>query len=204
MELQANERTKTAERLVKNSAWLFIAEALSKVMALVVQIMAARYLGERGYGIFSFAFAFAGSFIVFIDIGLGIYLTREVARKPDQAREYLRNIFALKWALTLIILFVLAIIFNWTAFPQQTMQVVMAIGLALIVNGYADMYVALFRGLEKISLVAVLLVLQRALFLMLGLIVLLKGWDVVAFSRTFLLVSVLMLIICHLQMRKKL
>ena len=111
MDLNVKERTKTAERLVKNSVWLFVAEALSKILALSVQILAARYLGERGYGIFSFAFAFTGSFIVFIDIGLGIFLTREVARKPDKAADYLRTIFALKWALTLIILLVLAMFF---------------------------------------------------------------------------------------------
>jgi GT2 family glycosyltransferase/O-antigen/teichoic acid export membrane protein len=61
--------------------------------------------------------------------------------------------------------------------------------------------VALFRGLEKMPLVSVILVLQRVLFLMLGLIVFLAGWDVVAFARTFLLVSILILIICHLQLR---
>ena len=201
MDPKVKERTKTAQRLVKNSAWLFVAEALSKIMALLVQVLAARYLGERGYGIYSFAFAFTGAFVVFFDTGLGIFLTREVARKPDQARNNLRNIFVLKWVLTLVVLLAMGMSFYWSSFPPETMQVMGAIGLAMIVNGYSDMYLALLRGLEKMAFVSMLMVLQRFLFLVLGFFVLITGLDVVAFSRTFLLVSVLILIICYLQTR---
>ena len=45
------EKTSTAEKLVKNSAWLFLSEVLSKVTTLGIQIIAARYLGENGFGI---------------------------------------------------------------------------------------------------------------------------------------------------------
>jgi len=61
------EKAQKAEKLVKNSIWLFTAEGFSKIVALVTQIIAARFLGGEGYGIFSFAFAVTGAFIVFID-----------------------------------------------------------------------------------------------------------------------------------------
>ena len=56
------EKTSTAEKLVKNSAWLFLSEVLSKVTTLGIQIIAARYLGENGFGVFGFAFIATGIF----------------------------------------------------------------------------------------------------------------------------------------------
>ena len=82
------QQAKTAEKLVKNSLWLFTAEALSKLIALATQAVAARYLGEGGYGVFSFAFAVAGAFIVFIDVGLGVYITRELTRRPERSKSF--------------------------------------------------------------------------------------------------------------------
>ena len=62
------EENKTATRLVKNSAWLFGAEASSKIIGLATQIIAARYLGDKGYGSYSLAFALSGIFTVFLEL----------------------------------------------------------------------------------------------------------------------------------------
>ncbi|HIN88582.1 MAG TPA: flippase, partial [Nitrospinaceae bacterium] len=72
MALEKNKEA-TSKRLVKNSIWLFGAEASSKFIGLATQIIAARYLGDKGYGNYSLAFALSGVFTVFLDMGLSIY-----------------------------------------------------------------------------------------------------------------------------------
>ena len=77
------EKTDTAERLVKNSSWLFLAEIFSKLTALGIQIIAARYLGGEGFGVFGFAFIATGGVLDFIDNGLKVFLIRSISRNPD-------------------------------------------------------------------------------------------------------------------------
>jgi len=194
------EKAEKAEKLVKNSIWLFGAEGFSKVIALATQIVAARFLGGEGYGIFSFAFAATGAFIVFIDAGIGIFLTREVSRHPENAAAHLHNVFALKWKLSLATGLVLAGALSMAALEQASLFCALAIGLALMVNGYTEMILAVFRAFERMRIVSVLLIAQRVLFFILGLAVLLLGGDVVVFSIAFLISAVLIFVAAHRRM----
>ena len=54
------QNTLDAARLVKNSIRLFTAETISKLIALGIQIVAARYLGDKGFGTFAFGFSLTG------------------------------------------------------------------------------------------------------------------------------------------------
>jgi O-antigen/teichoic acid export membrane protein len=193
------EKAEKAEKLVKNSIWLFSAEGASKVIALGIQVIAARFLGGEGYGIFSFAFAATGAFIVFIDAGIGIFLTREVSRHPENAGSYLRNVFALKWKLSLATCLVLAGALSMADLERASILSALAIGLALMVNGYTEMHLAVFRAFERMKIVSVLLIAQRVLFFILGLTVLLQGGDVVVFSFAFLLSAIVILVVASRQ-----
>jgi len=194
------ENAEKAEKLVKNSLWMFTAEGFSKIIALVTQIFAARFLGGEGYGIFSFAFAATGAFIVFIDTGLGTFLTREVSRHPEKAPAYLHNVFALKWKLSLLMSLILAAALSMASLEYESLFSAAAIGLALMINGYTEMHLSVFRAFERMEIVSILMVAQRVLFFILGLAVLLWGGDVVLFSSAFLLVSIIILIATWRQM----
>jgi O-antigen/teichoic acid export membrane protein len=199
MDETLKEKAEKAEKLVKNSVWLFTAEGFSKIIALVTQIFAARFLGGEGYGIFSFAFALTGAFIVFIDTGLSTFITREVSRHPDTASTCLHNVFRLKWKLSLVTVLILGAGLSMASLGHESFFSAIAIGLALMINGYTEMYLAVFRAFERMRIVSVLMVAHRVLFFILGLAVLLWGGDVVLFSSTFLLVSLILLIVTRQQ-----
>ena len=197
------EENKTATRLVKNSAWLFGAEASSKIIGLATQIIAARYLGDKGYGSYSLAFALSGIFTVFLDMGLSIYICKQVSHYPEKANRYLKSVFDLKKILALPVVGALICLVLLMPGESEIQVVVCAIGLALVVNGFTEMYLAVFRAFEWMSLVCVLLVVQRALFFALGFISLLMGYLVVPFSIIFLVVSVFSLILARWNMQKR-
>ena len=191
------------EQLLKNSIWLFGAEASSKFIGLATQIIAARYLGDKGYGNYSLAFALSGVFTVFLDMGLSIYICKQVSRYPKEANRYLKSVFDLKKILALPVVGVLIWLVLLMPGDSEIQVVVCAIGLALVVNGFTEMYLAVFRAFEWMSLVCVLLVFQRALFFALGFISLLMGYQVVPFSIIFLVVSVFSLILARWNMQKR-
>ena len=179
----------TASRLVKNSLWLFFAEGASKLLALLTQVIAARHLGEAGFGIFNFAFSATGACIVFLDTGLSLYLTREVSHQPERANEILKNVFRLKWGVSLVTAALLAGGLSAAGLQPAVWISAAAIGAALMVQGYADMDLAVFRAFERMRTVSFMSVLARILFFVLGLGTLLAGGDVVAFSMAFLAAS---------------
>ncbi len=191
----------TAQRVVKNSLWLFAAEALAKLLALLTQVVAARYLGKEGFGVFSFAFSLTGALTVFVDTGLSLYLTREVSREPDRARDYLRSVMGLKLGLSLATAVLLVAGLGVSELSRETVCVALLIGVSLMVHGFTDLYLAVFRAFEQMALVSVLTVLARVLFFALGLAVLLMGADVLLFSAAFCFTSVLCFFIARWQMR---
>ena len=191
------EKKSAATRLVKNSAWLFIAEIFSKFAGLGVQIIAARYLGSKGYGIFAFSFVAAGIILDFVDYGLRTYLTRELSRRPDDTQNLLINIFVVKWLLTLISVLVLAGIYSGFSLDQDTLYVLVLIATAMILNGYSEIYIGVFRAFERMKLVASLVITQRAIFFAIGFLVLVLGGGVVEFSSIFLLASILNFILAR-------
>lgn len=196
-------KTKSAERLVKNSIWLFGAEATAKVIGLATQIIAARYLGDKGYGNFSMAFAFSGILVVFLDMGLSIYVGKQVSRFPEKANQYLKSVFALKKILAVPMVGALLFL-AWLMPGESEVQIVVcAIGLALVLNGFTEMYLAVFRAFEWMPLVSLLLIVQRTLFFVLGYLALLMGYQVVPFSVLFLMVSAFSLLLARWSMAKR-
>ncbi len=193
----ASEISKTAIRLVKNSAWLFSAEVFTKLMALGIQILAARYLGSKGYGIFSFSFVAAAIILDFVDYGLRTYLTRELSRRPNDTQNLLVNIFVVKWFLTLITVVFLYFVYSWVPFDPETLYVLVLIAVAMILNGYSEIYIGIFRAFERMKLVASLMIIQRAIFFAIGFLVLALGGKIIEFSAVFLLASVLNFILAR-------
>jgi O-antigen/teichoic acid export membrane protein/GT2 family glycosyltransferase len=197
------EKVESAERLIKNSIWLFVAEATAKVVGLATQIIAARYLGDEGYGNYSMAFAFSGILVVFVDLGLSIHVGKKVSRSPEQANQYLKSVLGLKKVLVLPIVSALALLVWWMPGGSDVQVVVGSIGLALVLNGFTEMYLSVFRAFEWMHLVCLVLVVQRALFFLTGYLALLMGYQVVPFSMLFLVVSALSLFLAKWHMNRR-
>ena len=191
------EKNSTATCLVKNSAWLFGAEVFTKLLALGTQILAARYLGSQGYGIFSFSFVAAAIILDFVDYGLRTYLTRELSRRPEDTQILMVNVFIVKWFLTLVTVVFLFVLYSWLPLNRETLYVLALIAVAMILNGYSEIYIGVFRAFERMQLVAVLMIIQRAIFFVIGFLVLVLGGRIIEFSTIFLLASILNFILAR-------
>ena len=197
------QNTVDAARLVKNSIRLFTAETISKLIALGIQIVAARYLGDKGFGTFAFGFSLTGILMILVDSGINTYLIREISRDPEKIGDYLGNAFLLKGCLFATGVLILSIMQVATALDGDAQLVVWAIGLAMLINGYADTYMAVFRALENMSLVSLLMIIQRSLFFLSGLTLLLLNYKVVPLCLAFLVVACINLLICRWQMQRR-
>ena len=184
------------QRLVKNSAFLFSAEAISKLTTLLIQIIAARYLGIRGYGMYSYAFVGTGVILNFVDHGFRIYTTREISNDPTQTKSVLNNIFFLKRIITTISVVVIFTAYSFIPLTSEDLQVIFLIAIAMILDGYTEIYLGVFRAFEKMKEVSIFMISQRALFFITGgLGILFLDFGIIHFSFAFLLTTAVFFLI---------
>ncbi len=96
--------------IAKNTLAIFSGEIVAHALGFFITIILARYLGDAGFGVYSFAFAFASIMIIFSDLGVSTLMVREVSRKPKLLNNYASNIFLIKFILTIAIALILFII----------------------------------------------------------------------------------------------
>ncbi len=88
--------------LAKSYCVLLFGEAVARLLTLVTFAYLARALGPAGFGIIEFCFAHALILSFMVDFGVGILGTREVAQRPDKAREIIRRMVAIRfWSMAL-------------------------------------------------------------------------------------------------------
>ena len=75
--------------IAKNISSLGIAHAITLTIGSIVVIFIARYLGDIGYGKYSFAVAFTALFAILSDLGLSTLTIRDVTRDISLANKYL-------------------------------------------------------------------------------------------------------------------
>ena len=186
----------TKQRLVKNSLLLISAEAISKLTALLIQIIAARYLGSKGYGMFSYAFVGTGVLLNFVDHGFRVYTTREISNDFTRAKSILKNIIFLKKIITTISIVIISTAYTIIPLDSKDLQVIFLISIAMIVDGYSEINLGVFRAFEKMKEVSILMISQRALFFITGgLGILFLDFGIVEFSSAFLLTTTLFFLI---------
>ena len=82
----------TAKRIAKNSAFIFLGDAIGAILQLILVVYLIRCLGDVTFGKYAFAFAFTSLFTILSDLGLSVLSIREIARDTSKAGEYLTNI----------------------------------------------------------------------------------------------------------------
>jgi len=180
----------TVQRIVKNTAVLFAANIISKVLGFFYVMYSARYLGAEGFGILSFALAFAGIFGVLTDLGLGQLTVREVARDKSLAKKYLNNISVMKTILVTVTFALIVIVINLLGYPEQTIKVVYLISLSVIFNSFTGMFYSIFRAFEKMEYQSLGQILSSVLMLVGVLFAISQRFSVIGFALLYFVISV--------------
>src|SRR5689334_9239266 len=83
-------------RLALNFVLLSAGELVAKLLTFAAFAQLARTLQPERYGMLEFTLAVMVFFTLPVDLGLGSYGTREIARKPESAADLLREIMSLR------------------------------------------------------------------------------------------------------------
>ncbi len=118
----------------KNSGWVFAGKGAERFIRIVVVIVLARALGVRGFGVYSFAFAFAEMFAIATDAGLHTILVREIARDREAAPRLLGSALILKGLLAILSWLAAWVVAVWTIPAGEPLWSALAASFLLFVS----------------------------------------------------------------------
>lgn len=141
----------TVRRIAKNTAFLTISEVVTKGLSFLLVIIIARYLGDVGFGKYSFALAFTALFSIFSDLGFSTLTIREVARDKSLAQKYISNGSFVKLILSIVTFVLIVIIINIMEYPSDTILAVYIAGIYAIITSFNQFLRSIFRAFEKME-----------------------------------------------------
>lgn len=183
----------TVQRIVKNTAVLFAANVISKLLGFFYIMYTARFLGAEGFGVLSFALAFTGIFGVFTDLGLWPFTVREVARDKSLSGKYLGNITVMKIFLVIITFILMGITIYMLDYPKETIKVVYFIFLSVIFNSFSQMFYSIFQAYEKMEYQSIGQIINSVLKVAGALFAISQRFNIVGFASIYFIVSVIIL-----------
>lgn len=193
----------TARRIYKNTAYLGIAEVVSKVLQFAVMLYAARLLTQQNFGKFSFALSLSFMAVILADLGINTLLIREISRNKSLVSKYFINAFSIKIVLSIITFFIIVAVLNALNYPEITRQIVYIIWLFTILSTFTELFYSIFRAFEQMFYDAFLKILRMSILAVTGIYVLFKGYGVIIFSYTFIFTEIIVITIASLIALKK-
>ncbi len=149
----------------------------------------ARHLGKSDFGIFSFAFAFCGLFVLLTDMGLDKLTVREVSRDKMAAGKYIGNFVLIKIFLGLFTFGLIALVINLLGYSNPTLTVVYLLGLHIVIRSFSNIFYAVIQANERMEYVSYGSIFGNALLFCGVLFMVGQNYDVTAFGYIFVIVS---------------
>lgn len=152
-------------KIAKNTIFLNIATVTTRGLNFVTLLVIARYLGEVGFGQYTFAVSFAGIFVILTDLGLGYLTVREVARDRASAGKYLGHNLMIRLALGGLTFLLIFLALSIMRYPPVVNTAVYLLAFFAILKCLGGSFSSIFMAFENMKFVALLDVLMSALIL---------------------------------------
>jgi O-antigen/teichoic acid export membrane protein len=132
-----------------------VAQALSWIAGAALLVMMPRFLGDVSLGKLGFAMSLTGICGLFSDVGVTLFLIREVARAPAAAGGLLVNAFALSLGLNSIAALGVVGVAFVAGYDRLTREVVVVLAVGMVVSGVLRTVQAVLQGLHRMRILAV-------------------------------------------------
>ncbi len=179
-----------------NTFFVSIGQGLRILMAMLLLPVASRVLGAASFG--SYGLATTVMFFVMLvdDLGLNMWVTREIARHKERAQRYFAYSAGLKLALIPVSVVFVAVYMHLAAYDAATVEAIWIFTIYAVLCSFRDLAIALFRAFEEMEWESIVLSVEKIVTTLLGILALVMGgglrglsWAFVAAAAVSLLVS---------------
>lgn len=162
--LQEREEPRGALLVGRNFAYRIVSQAASAVLNVAAMIMLGRVLGPEGYGQYAFFYALIPLVSNLSTAGIGIIVTREIARDPESGPRLMGDAIMLKLLLGALVVLAAAVITPRLFGPGETLLLLIVIAASLLDFGQ-DVSIWVLRAHERLDLEARLLLVSQLAWL---------------------------------------
>ncbi|HEY2931589.1 MAG TPA: flippase [Acidobacteriota bacterium] len=168
-----------------------LADVAGRVTSFLVVVTVAHRLGTRATGIYALAFSLGAYITVFSDLGMHLFLTREIAAGRSAAERLIGSLFLLKIAINAAVgVAVSAAILFFLPWDEET-RMVLIIAWATLCYSFVEFLTAVLRGynaiIEETSLVLIFRLARTAV----GIAMIWIFKDLISFALAVALLTVL-------------
>lgn len=162
--------------ILKQTSWLFSAQAFGRVIGFLYTIFLAKTLGVSDFGLYSTALAYFSLVGTISDFGFNRFLIREVARGNYNPSELLFNIGALRLTFSTIIFAILAVLLYSFDPDKARVNLTLLAVMAVLPQAIAQTFDAVFIAIQKLQFSALCLVALNLSTALLGVILINFGY----------------------------
>jgi len=184
-----------ARRVAKNTSILFIAQTISYILLFFTAIYTARYLGVEGFGTLSLALALTSVFGVFVDLGMGTLVIRDIARDKSLKNKYTTNIIGIKLFLTILTFGLIVLTITIFNYPENVKIVIYLITVSMIITAFSSPFTNVFQAFEKMEIIAISSILNCFLVFTGVLICIYLNKNIYSFAFVYIITSIICLIL---------
>ncbi len=153
--------------IAKNTSYLTLALIIQKVISFSYFILLARFLGLEVLGQYYTAISFTTIFAIFIDLGFGNALTREVAKDQARAAQWLRTVLFLKLLLAAATV-ILSLGVAGFAYSRFLLVLISISVLSMVLDSFTNTFFAVARGFHNLKYESIAAVIFQLIVLTLG------------------------------------
>ncbi len=124
------------QKYLTNISWLLVERVIRVLVALIIDVWIARYLGPEKFGILSYAISFVGLFSAISSLGLNAIVIRDLVKFPDKKNEILGSAFWLKISGAFLMLLLLWITLWFTDTDNFTKLMIFIIASSAVFQSF--------------------------------------------------------------------
>jgi O-antigen/teichoic acid export membrane protein len=123
-------------------------------LALAIKFQIPRQIGPERFGALNFADNFAGAFFIVLDLGVDVYIMREVSVRPKHASDFFGGILALRLALSALLFIAMATALELTHRSAEIHGAVVVFGLTQLVANMNNTLTSLLHASSRVGRLA--------------------------------------------------
>lgn len=139
------------------------------LVSFLVQTLVARRLGFDAVGQYTVAMAFLNICQVLCEMGLPLWMVRELAHAPQLRRAYFRHALLLEISSALLLWVILAALLPLLPYPQETLTAIFWVGASLPLFAVSSATATIFQAAERLDFIFVADFVTNLLILLLSL-----------------------------------
>jgi len=190
------------KKTFKNNSWLFISQIITSIFGFFWIVLLARYLGVYDFGTMNFAISFSTIVNIFIDLGISIYISRDLTQCPDLARKYIGNAIPLRIFLSIVTLIATLTILAVMNFDLLTIEIVLLFIIHAIFLSTGGLFNGVFQAYCKQKYQAIGIILSSTLTLLGTLVLVHFDFGLISVALAYISGSLVSLIYLYINIRK--